>query len=123
MEPTIVPYNRPNDDAIAQAQKKLDFVFPESYIQFIKSGYPVGESLLEPLMIDPISTHLDIYDAANNAWENYEIPREWLPICDDNADLFLINAEGTVRFWSHDGMFQEETWPTLGAWLESISEG
>jgi hypothetical protein len=116
-------YNPPTDDVIVQAQEKLDFKFPPSYIEFIKSGYPVGNSILEPLMIDPISSHVDIYDSASNVWENYEIPREWLPICEDNGDLYLMNAEGVVRFWSHDGMFEEETWPTLAAWLASISNG
>ena len=115
-----IPYIPPGDDAIAEAQKRLDFIFPLSYVQFIKSGYSLGDSILEPLMIDPLSPHVDIYDSAKNAWENYELPREWLPICEDNGDLFMIDTAGTVRFWSHNGMFKEEAWPNLEAWIASL---
>jgi len=119
---TIEPYTPPDDDAIIAAEKKLGFQFPEEYKHFIKSGYNLGNATLDALMIDPFGLYVDIYDSAENAWNNYGIEREWLPICDDNGDLYLINGKGIVRYWSHDGLSENDVWPTLKSWIDSIQK-
>jgi hypothetical protein len=39
----------PTDLEIEEAQRKLNFTFPIEYIDFIKSGYDLGDTALEAL--------------------------------------------------------------------------
>ena len=47
----------------------------------------------------------------------HELPRKFLPICEDNGDYFCMNRKGEVVFWSHDGA-TDEKWKDLATWIE-----
>lgn len=109
----------PTDAEIATAERKLNFVFPPSYIDFLKSGGDVANAVFEPALVLPGCDYLNIFNIAQSAWDEGGVPRDWLPFIEDNGDYFLVSAKGEVRFWSHNGT-TNENWPTFAAWFQQV---
>ncbi|QFI37947.1 SMI1/KNR4 family protein [Moritella marina ATCC 15381] len=105
----------PTDIEIAQAQEKLGFRFSTEYIAFIKSGYDLGDALLEALEIVDPPSYADIFEVLESAREFYDLPTELLPICEDNSDYYCLNSYGEVVFWSHNGVTNEK-WANVSEW-------
>ncbi|MCL1044240.1 SMI1/KNR4 family protein [Shewanella electrodiphila] len=115
-------FKPPSDIEISEAQQKLGFTFPNDYIDFIKSGYDLGNAPMEALEINNAQSHLDIYSAIADAKKFYELPDELLPICEDNSDYYCLNKSGQVVFWSHNGL-TDEMWQNTKEWhIQMIAE-
>ncbi|RHW74549.1 SMI1/KNR4 family protein [Colwellia sp. RSH04] len=112
-------FKPPSDIEISEAQQKLGFTFPNDYIDFIKSGYDLGNAPMEALEINNAQSHLDIYSAIADAKKFYELPDELLPICEDNSDYYCLNKSGQVVFWSHNGL-TDEVWQNTKEWRNQM---
>lgn len=112
-------FQPPSALEIEEAQRRLGFTFPQEYIDFIKSGYDLGDSTLEALEISNPPSYADIFEALESAREYYELPTELLPICEDNSDYYCINPKGEVVFWSHNGV-TDEKWKNVTEWRDSM---
>ena len=119
METSI--FTQPTDEEIEAAQNRLGFTFPQEYIAFIKSGYDLGDIPLEALEIHRPGSHVDIYEATQNARKYFNLPVELLPIVEDNSDYYCLNQNNEVVFWSHDGI-ADEKWANLSTWKKSMIE-
>ncbi len=86
------------DAEIDEAQKILGFEFPLEYIEFIKSGYDLGDAPMEALEISAPPSYADIFEALKGAREYYDLPADLLPICEDNSDYYCLNQSGEVVF-------------------------
>lgn len=113
------PFRPPTDSEIAEAERRLNFVFPSEYVAFLKGGGNVANAVFEPAVVLPGSGHLDLIEIAESAWAHEEIPRDWLPFIEDNSDYFLLSQSGEVRYWSHNGVTNER-WPTFSAWFQQV---
>jgi len=113
------PFRPPTDAEIAEAERKLQFVFPPEYVAFLKSGGNVENAVFEPAVVLPGSGHLNLFEIAESAWGREDIPRDWLPFIDDNSDYFLLSQNGEVRYWSHNGTTNEK-WPNFSAWFQQV---
>jgi hypothetical protein len=109
----------PTDLEIEEAQRKLNFTFPIEYIDFIKSGYDLGDTALEALEIKSPDSHVDIYAAITDAKKYYELPDDLLPICEDNSDYYCLNLSGEIIFWSHNGV-TDEKWKNIVVWRNQM---
>lgn len=116
---TIDPFRIPTDAEIAEAERKLKFSFPPAYIEFLKGGGNVANAVLEPALILPGCSYLDIYEIAETAWNHDGVPKDWLPFIEKNGDYFCISLAGEVRYWSHNGTTNEQ-WPTFSAWFQQV---
>lgn len=113
------PFRPPTDSEIAEAERRLNFVFPSEYVAFLKGGGNVANAVFEPAVVLPGSGHLDLIEIAESAWAHEEITRDWLPFIEDNSDYFLLSQSGEVRYWSHHGVTNER-WPTFSAWFQQV---
>jgi len=113
------PFRPPTDLEISEAERKLNFVFPSEYVAFLKGGGNVANAVFEPAVVLLGSGHLDIFEIAESAWANEEVPRDWLPFIEDNGDYFLLSQNGEVKYWSHNGATNER-WPTFAAWFQQV---
>ena len=109
----------PTDQEIREAQEQLGFVFPSEYIQFIKSGYHLGDVPMEALELNSTESRLDIQTVRSEARKYYELPENLLPICEDNSDYYCLNEIGEVVFWSHNGSTNEK-WPGTSDWCKAM---
>lgn len=116
---TIDPFRIPTDAEIAEAERKLDFKFPSTYVEFLKGGSNVANAVFEPAVILPGCSYLDIFEIAETAWGQMGVSKEWLPFVEDNSDYFLISQAGEVKYWSHSGTTNEK-WPNLAAWFQQV---
>jgi hypothetical protein len=113
------PFRPPTDAEIAAAEERLQFQFPADYKDFLKSGADISDAGLEAAVILPGAGHLDIFDMAAEAWDDAEVPRDLVPIVEDNGDYFCLTRDGGVVYWSHNGKTDEE-WPTFTAWFDQV---
>ncbi|NVK22065.1 MAG: SMI1/KNR4 family protein [Kangiellaceae bacterium] len=112
-------FNPPTDEEIDKAQQELGFAFPSEYITFLKSGYDLGDIPMEALEIANTPSHVNIYEAVENARKYFNLPTSLLPICEDNGDYYCLNQSGEVVFWSHNGATNEK-WSGVSAWREEM---
>jgi hypothetical protein len=112
-------FKPPSDIEISEAQQKLGFTFPNDNVDFIKSGYDLGNAPMEALEINNPQGHLDIYSAIADAKKLYELPDELLPICEDNSDYYCLNKSGQIVFWSHNGL-ADEKWQNTKEWRNQM---
>ena len=112
-------FEPPTDLEIEEAQRKLNFIFPIEYINFIKSSYDLGETTLEALEICNPGSHVDIYTVIADARKYYGLPKELLPICEDNSDYYCLNNLGEIIYWSHNGL-TDEKWKNITEWRNQM---
>jgi len=119
---TTIRLNPPSDHQIESAQAQLGFRFPDDYIDFIKSGYDMGESILEALEIGDCAPYLNIFLVNEESRNYYDLSVDLLPIVEDNSDYHCLNTKGEIVFWSHNGS-TDEKWPSFTNWrLQMIKE-
>ena len=109
----------PSDKEIEEAQQKLGFTFPQEYIEFIKSGYDLGDAPLDALWVTNPPSYADIFEALESARKYYELPIDLCPICEDNSDYYCLNQKGQVVFWSHNGA-TDEKWENVTEWRNQM---
>lgn len=109
------------DEDISITEKALNWKFPQDYIDFIKSGYNLGESILEALEVGDTESYLDIVQVTNEARESYDLPTNLQPIVEDNSDYYCLTTSNEVVFWSHNGI-TDEKWDSLSSWIQAMEE-
>ena len=118
-EPVPKPMRLPSAAAVAAAESELGVTFHPDYRRFLLEASDVVYGALEPATIGRKRAHTDLVRMAHDAWTLMELPRELLPICEDNGDYYCMNARGEVVYWSHDGS-GDERWPDLAAWIQQV---
>ena len=113
------PFRPPTDAEIAEAEAELGLKFHRDYRAFLKGGGDVANACFEPAVILEGSGNLDLFEIAETAWNDLDVPRDWLPFVEDNGDYYCINPRGEVVFWSHNGG-SEERWRSMADWYEKV---
>jgi hypothetical protein len=118
-EPVPVPARLPTAAEVAAAEAELGRRFHPDLRQYLLELSDVVFGALEPVTLTSPDSHTHLATVCDDAWEGYDVPRELLPFCEDNADFYCLTEAGAVVFWSHDGE-TEERWPILAAWIEQV---
>ena len=118
-EPVPKPMRLPSAAAVAAAERKLGLTFHPDYRRFLLEASDVVYGTLEPATVGQRHAQSDLVAMAEEAWTEMELPRELLPICEDNGDYYCMNPRGEVVFWSHDGS-SDERWPSLAEWIQQV---
>src|SRR5262249_17587290 len=118
-EPVPTPMRLPTEAEVADYESKLEVTFHPDYRKFLLEASDVVFGTLEPATITDPDSHTDLLTGCDGAWEDYEMPRKFLPICEDNGDYYAMNKKGQVVFWSSDGA-TDEKWPDLATWIEQV---
>jgi hypothetical protein len=118
-EPVRRPLRLPTVAEVDDAELRLGIRFHRDYRRYLLEGSDVVYGVLEPVTITRPDSHTDLFKVAESAWNGYGVPRELLPICEDNADFYCMNSTGEVVFWSHNG-WSAEKWNSLGDWIERV---
>ena len=118
-EPVPKPLRLPTKAEVDQAENSLGLKFPGDYRQYLLAASDVVYGTHEPAIVTPDAGHLDLVEMAETAWEEMDVPRDWLPFCEDNGDYYCLRPDGKVKFWSHDGA-SDETWDDLATWIKEV---
>jgi hypothetical protein len=114
-----IPQRLPTEDEVALAELKLEIHFHPDYRRFLLEASDVVVPTKEPARVTLPPGRLYLVNIANDAWKKMHVPRDLLPICEDNADYYCMNKDGEIVFWSHDGITNER-WKDLATWIKEV---
>jgi hypothetical protein len=114
-----MPRKLPTEGEIRAAEEVLGVVFHPDYRKFLLQASDVDFGIIEPATVTDIPTHTNIVHMAQAAWNLMALPRDLLPICEDNGDYYCLNTIGEVVYWSHNGVTNER-WPNLATWIKQV---
>ena len=118
-EPVPKPLRLPTETEVNLAEERLGIKFPADYRRYLLKASDVVFGTLEPAVVTPDAGHLSLIEMSESAWSEMELPRDLLPICEDNGDYYCLAADGTVKFWSHNGT-TDESWTELATWIKQF---
>jgi SMI1-KNR4 cell-wall len=118
-QPVPKPLRLPTKDEVKAAENRLGVTFTDEYRQYLLEASDLVYGTLEPAVVTPDSGYLNLVELAESAWNEMDLPRNLLPICEDNGDYYCLNEKGEVQFWSHNGT-TDERWPDLGTWIKEV---
>jgi hypothetical protein len=118
-QPVSKPCRLPTENEVRAAEDKLGVKFPEDYRRYLLEASNVVYGTLEPAVITSDSAYLNLIEVVESAWGKMDVPRNLLPICEDNGDYYCLNEKGEVQFWSHNGTTNEK-WADLATWIKEV---
>jgi hypothetical protein len=118
-EPVPRPLRLPTVAEVDEFETRLGVRFPTDYRRYLLEASDVIFGTKEPITITRPDAHTDLFKVAQSAWQGYGVPRDLLPLCEDNADFYCMNSANEVVFWSHNGLSAEK-WPSLAHWIEDV---
>jgi len=118
-ETVPTPMRLPTAEEVDAAEKEIGVQFHPDLRKYLLEASDVVFGTKEPVTVsDPeFNTHLP--NVCSTAWEEMEVPKKLLPICEDNGDYYCMNKKGEIVFWSGDGA-SDEKWKDLATWIEEV---
>ncbi len=113
------PSRLPTLDEIIFAENELEFTFCSDYKKFLLEASDVVFGYIEPCTIVSENSHTNLIRVVKEAWDFMNVPKNLLPICEDNGNYYCLNEKNEVQYWSHDG-FSNEKWNNLGSWIKEV---
>jgi SMI1-KNR4 cell-wall len=113
------PMRLPSAAEVDDAERRLGCKFPAVFRRYLLEASDIVYGSIEPVTITRPEAHTDLFKVADQAWQGYNMPRDLLPICNDNADFYCINAANEIVFWSHNG-WSSEKWANLADWIRDV---
>ncbi|WP_413208509.1 SMI1/KNR4 family protein [Rhodospirillum sp. A1_3_36] len=113
------PQYLPSDELIDEYESEIGIVFPEDYRSFLKEA---SDSMLngkDALRLTPNRSHPRELSVALMDARQIGLPKDWLPICEDNGNYFCLTPDQKIRFWDHNGS-SDESWPDLATWIKDV---
>jgi hypothetical protein len=117
--PVPKPLRLPTPDEVDTAQRQLGVTFHPDHRKYLLEASDVVYGTKEPCTVTPDGGNTDLISIAMAAWQQIGVPRNLVPICEDNGDYYCINNSGEVVFWSHNGL-ADERWPDLATWIKKV---
>jgi len=118
-QPVPLPARLPTKEEIEDAEEILDTKFHQDFRRYLLEVSNIHFGALEPVTLRPPEAHTDLLQICESAWEEMDVPRTLIPICEDNGDYYCMNKKGQIVFWSADGA-TDEKWPNLATWIEQV---
>jgi len=111
------PMRLPTEAEVAAAEDEIGQKFHPDFRRYLLEASDVVFGTKEPVTVADSAWNTHLPTVAESAWEEMELPKNLLPICEDNGDYYCLNKKGEVVFWSHDGA-TDEKWKDLATWIE-----
>jgi hypothetical protein len=109
----------PTEAEVTAAEKEIGIQLHPDLRKYLLEASDVVYGTLEPVTVTDPSFNTHLPSVCESAWEEMDVPRKLLPICEDNGDYYCMNKKGEVVFWSHDGA-TDEKWKDLATWIEEL---
>ncbi|MBK4717175.1 MULTISPECIES: SMI1/KNR4 family protein [Tenebrionibacter/Tenebrionicola group] len=109
----------PDDALISEYEKSTGFIFLSDYKKVIKTVGNVFYGSIDLLSLTRDKKYYGELSTALIEAREQGLPKDWLPICEDNASYYCIDPKGIIRFWTTDG-YSDESWPNLARWINEV---
>jgi hypothetical protein len=114
-----LPLRLPSRNEIQESEKRLGLRFHPDFVHYLLYASDIVYGTKEPVTITRPAAHTHLESVARDGWTKMELPKNLLPICEDNGDYFCMEQSGRVVYWSHDGV-TNESWPDLATWIAEV---
>lgn len=110
----------PDDALIEKYEQATGLFFPKDYKIFLKTISNAFVGFMSPFTVNEALSEgrSDLISGIIRA-RRVGVPKDWLPICEDNGDYYCLAPDGSVRFWDHNGS-SDEAWPNLATWAKLV---
>ncbi len=112
-------YVLPNDELINEYEKEIGLKFNKDLKKAFKE---ISNIFYGTLDFVAITKNKQFYNELSKVLNNARaagVSRDWIPICEDNGDYYCLLPDGTVRFFSHNGI-TNESWENLASWIKNV---
>ena len=109
----------PTEEEVDSAEQQLGIEFHPDYRRFLLEVSDVVLPVQEPATVTSPPGSRDLVKNTKIAWKIMRVPKELLPICEDNGDYYCMNEDGEIAFWSH-GVVAHERWKNLATWIKKV---
>jgi hypothetical protein len=116
-ETVPTPMRLPTEAEVAAAEKEIGVLLHPDLRKNLLEASDVVFGTKEPVTVSDPSFNTHLPSVCESAWEQMDVPRKLVPICEDNGDYYCMNKNGEVVFWSSDGA-TDEKWKDLATWIE-----
>jgi hypothetical protein len=113
-----LPTRLPSITEVNDVEKTLGVKLHPDFRKYLLEVSDVCVGTLEPVTITLPKAHTDLVTVTQAA-RNLGISTEFIPICHDNGDYFLVSPDGEVFYWSHNGT-TDEMWPDIATWISEV---
>ena len=113
------PQLLPTEEEVDHAEQQLGIKFHPDYRRFLLEASDIFLPVYEPATVTSPPGRNDLVKNAKIAWAKMGLPKELLPICEDNGNYYCMNGDGEIAFWSH-GVVSYDRWENLATWIKRV---
>lgn len=109
----------PDDNLLDDYEKEINFCFPKDYRKLLKEVDNIFYGTIELLLVTKEKKYPSELSLVLNEAREQGLPKDWLPICEDNGSYYCLLPNGTVHYWIIDG-YSNDSWKDLADWIEQV---
>ena len=113
-EPVPVPLELPEEETLVEIQEQILIHLPFALREFLLQVSDVVYGRLEPVTASDPQSHTYLPEVAATAW-SLGVPREFVPLCEDQGNYYVVEEDGTVLLWEADTteINEDESWESV----------
>lgn len=118
-QPVPRPPRLPTASEVENVEDRLSLSFHPDFRRYLLEASDVVFGAIEPVTITNSEASTYLVSVTEDGRKHWNLPAEYAPICESNADLYCVRPDGKVVYWPHDGT-SDECWPDVAAWIRDI---
>lgn len=120
-EPVPVPLELPDEETLVEIQEQILIHLPFALREFLLQVSDVVYGRLEPVTAADPHSHTYLPEVASVAW-SLGVPRELVPLCEDQGNYYVVEEDGTVLLWEADSgeINEDESWESVWHWVRDV---
>ncbi|WP_339080653.1 SMI1/KNR4 family protein [Pseudomonas sp. TMP9] len=120
-EPVPVPLELPEEETLVDIQEQILIHLPFALREYLLQVSDVVYGRLEPVTAADPQSHTYLPEVAATAW-SLGVPREFVPLCEDRGNYYVVEDDGTVLLWEADTteINEDETWESVWHWVRDV---
>lgn len=119
-EPVPVPLELPEEELLVEIEEQILINLPFELREFLLKVSDVVYGRLEPVTATDPQSHTYLPEVASVAW-SLGVPRELVPICEDQGNYYCVEQDGTVLLWDgEEEDLTDESWDSVWHWVREV---
>ena len=119
-EPVPVPLELPDEELLVEIEEQILINLPFELREFLLKVSDVVYGRLEPVTVTDPQSHTYLPEVASVAW-SLGVPRELVPICEDQGNYYCVEQDGTVLLWDgEEEDLTDESWDSVWHWVREV---
>lgn len=115
------PVRLPTIQEVFAIEKSHDLLFHDDFKRYLLEASDVSFGTFEPVTITEPESHTYFPEVLSSA-RACGVPKELIPLCEDNAEFYCMTHSGQILFWSQNGT-TDESWDDMAIWIEEVWMG